>query len=93
MKLILALITLSVTFAAHAEAWYTNNKSGGQIIITDGNCYLVGKQYDALKKGYSRMPDGTTLYGCWYYEDKIVYMTYEDGTQYTYPVNFFSRMN
>lgn len=93
MKLILALITLSVTFAAHAESWYVSSKGGGQIIITDKPCYLNGEAYDALKSGYTRAPTGETIASCWYYSDGMVRMVYEDRTLYTYPATSFKKLS
>lgn len=85
-------LALLVSTSVHADAWFTKNEVGGEIIITDNVCYLKGETYSALKEGYARNSRGQVIQGCWYYDNGTVHMTYVDKTQYAYPVNIFSKM-
>lgn len=56
------------------------NKSGGQMVLTDVKC--------SSKPGlvaYSASPKGGTLFGCWFYDDQYVFITWSDGETRTYP--------
>lgn len=92
MKTLLFITTLLASLPAYAEAWFIENNSNGQIIITDKVCSLKGKEYNALKQGYARSADGMTIYGCWFYENKLVHMTYNNGDVYTYAAGDFKKL-
>lgn len=92
MNKLIGFLLITVSLNANAEAWFTKNEAGGEIIITDNVCYFNGKQFTALKEGYTRNPSGEVLHGCWYYDNGTIHMTYENKNQYAYPVNYFSKM-
>lgn len=90
-KLIIAAL-LCAPHIANAEAWAATSKGGGQIVITDTECYFNGKPYKSMKQSYVRTTAGQTLYGCWAYIDPLVHVVYEDNTTYTYPLTAFEKL-
>jgi hypothetical protein len=88
----LILLSLLASTTAFADSWYIENDAGGQIIITDDECWLKGKQFPSLHKAYARTYGGNTYNGCWYYKDGIVHVAYEFGEERTYPVNDFRKL-
>lgn len=92
MKLSLLLVGLLFSFNANALAWAMPNEASGQIVITDGECWLKGTQYDKLYKAYARTYAGETFNGCWYYKDTMVHIVYESGTERTYKATDFTKL-
>lgn len=86
------LLGALVSFNVNAASWYIPNEAGGQIVISDGECWFKGKQVQALNGGFTRIPSGVTLKACWYYKDGIVHILFETGDERTYPVDNFKRM-
>lgn len=89
---LIAGVMLMASASAHADAWFARNKSGGEIVITDAVCYMGGQQINELRQGFARTNGGSTIYGCWYYADRMVHMVYEDKTRYVYPVEGFYKL-
>ena len=87
--LILVFVALLLVTPAKAGTWaVARNDAGGAIGLTDEDCPLgnkVGKLMFATNKS------GKSIYGCWTSAvgDDFVYVRYEDGSFYTYPLRGF----
>ena len=72
---------------ARAEAIAQSpNKIGGSVILFDrqGVCSTT------MKTVITRAKDGTTVMGCWYYADGLVFVKWSDGDVRTYPIEAFA---
>lgn len=92
MKKYLIIFGAIVSFNANAASWYIPNSAGGQIVITDEECWVKEKKYDSLHRAYARLPTGETFSGCWYYSDTIVRIVYENGQERTHLINDFRKV-
>lgn len=62
---------------AKAEAFVAENKSGGEIVLTDRPCRLKDTTYDGLFEAYVWSPSEPMEKGCWTVVDKMVHIVYE----------------
>lgn len=84
MKLLFILCSL-LSFQVNAKAvGELPNKSGGKIVFTDDSC----KYYPKAMRMYTYAPSGGSNDGCWFIEDNMVVVVYEDDKKtYRYPLN------
>jgi len=83
-KLLLAM--LLAASQAHADtAATTGNGNGGVTILTDVDCER-GRGYIA----YAQSPRSSTFFGCWWSDDSMVHITWQDGDTRSYPFNIFT---
>jgi hypothetical protein len=81
MKLIIGLLCAIGLSSAYAEVLATaKNNAGGEIVLTTN----VGNCTNNQKAMFTRTPDGKVTFGCWFYEDGYVYVTYDTGTKRVY---------
>lgn len=92
MKKLIPSVLFLMSLNASAEAWFIENNSNGQIIITNNICHYNGQKFNSLKEGYARSSEGETIQGCWYLANNLIHMTYVDKTTYTYSVNNFKKI-
>lgn len=82
------LVVLSMFFVlllfnlpAKADTFATTpNKGGGLIVLTTIKC--------SARNGlvaYSTHPQSSTQWGCWFYDENFVHVTYNDGDTRSYP--------
>jgi hypothetical protein len=64
-------LLLFIPSIALADTWSMPNKNGGEIVITNRNCVIDGKNYGPLKMAYSYW-NGGYLEGCWLIQDDLV---------------------
>lgn len=86
MKKLLVILFLAYTQAYAETAATMNNASGGITVLTDVGC--------ANNKGfivYSQSPRSSTLFGCWWSDDSMVHITWEDGDFRSYPFDFITQ--
>lgn len=79
--MILLILFAFVTVEARAETFATqSNRAGGLIVLTTVKC--------STRSGlvaYSTLPSGSTQFGCWFYDENFVHITYSDGDTRSYP--------
>lgn len=75
MRLLLALLFMPVV--ALAESWSMPNQNGGEIVITDRNCFYKGEDYGPLKQAYTHW-NGGYIEGCWLLEDGMIKILWQD---------------
>lgn len=87
--IILLILFAFVTVDARADTFATTpNKGGGLIVLTTVKC--------STRSGlvaYSTMPSGSTQFGCWFYDENFVHITYNDGDTRSYPKTVWSFPN
>jgi hypothetical protein len=84
----LLLIAALVAAPAMADSWAMPNQSGGEIVVTDKPC----PGYKNLRHAYTYTPSGKALNGCWYLDDTMIKLVWDDGTTYAYPAdNFYQK--
>ena len=81
----LILIAALVAAPVMADSWAMPNKAGGEIIINDKQC----PGYKNLMQAYNYGSGGRGMSGCWFYQDGMVRVVWNDGTEYTYPADAF----
>ena len=92
MRKIILLVALLSAGVAQAKSWYIPNEAGGQIVITDEECWYKGKEFASLHRAYARTRDGTVYNGCWYYKDRTVRIVYEMGGEKIHLIDDFSEL-
>ena len=61
------------------------NRSGGTTVLTDVPCKNEKGLYV-----YSQSPRSPTLFGCWWSDDAMVHITWQDGEFRSYPLHIFN---
>lgn len=64
------------------------NKSNGSIILYNTKGACLNNQKTAI----ARSESGSTLFGCWFYYEELVWVRWSDGDIRTYDVNAFTSM-
>lgn len=80
-------LVLSVLLAAtaHADTLATStNSNGGLIVLSDVQC----KDGSGMVI-YSQSNKAPTLYGCWFSDDLMVHVRWNDGDNRAYPLDMF----
>lgn len=78
---ILLILFAFVTVEARAETFATQaNKGGGLIVLTTVKC----SQRSGMV-AYSTVPGASTMFGCWFFDENFVHVTYNDGDTRSYP--------
>ena len=81
----LVLMMLFACACAQADTLATmGNAAGGTVILTDVPCKNGGGYYV-----YSQSPTASTQFGCWWSDDSMVHITWNDGDVRSYPINYF----
>lgn len=87
IALLLAVYAFVAWNDANAEAIaQTPNKNNGSIILFD----TKGACLDGQKTVVARGGNGTTMFGCWFYYEELVWVRYSDGDIRTYDINAFT---
>lgn len=82
----LAVLVALVAAPVHAaNLGYLQNKAGGRIVLTDEKC-----QDNKSLIVYGTTDEGQTLWGCWTYVEPDVFVRWENGKVYAYPVSEFT---
>ena len=81
----LILIAALVAAPVFADSWAILNKSGGEIVVNDKPC----PGYPKLRQAYNYGEGGRSMNGCWYIQDDMVKVVWDDGTTYAYPASSF----
>ena len=77
---------------AKAEVYVTENKSGGEIVLTDRQCTFKGEVYEGLFEAYVWSPTAPMEKGCWTMVDKMVHVVYQGkGDRRVYDPNLFRK--
>jgi hypothetical protein len=84
-KLLIALLLLSTT--AYADSWESPNKIGGKIVLTDTKCTSEPTKMVI----FSQSNEGPTLFGCWFYAEGYIMVTWNDGDIRSYPSDTFTK--
>lgn len=88
MKYILAAI-LCIPMVAQAKSMYMNTQAGGRVVITDTECVLHNKSYNALRHAYLMSSKGEYEAACWGWQDGLVHVVFADGERRAYPPDVF----
>ena len=84
----LLIIAAFVAAPALADTWAMPNKAGGEIVLTDKIC----PGYKRIMQAYNYTPGGKAQTGCWFYQDGIVRVVWDDNSEYVYPAeNFYKK--
>ena len=82
-KLLIALFLIAGS--AHADTVATaNNNAGGMLVITDIPCNNSSGWY-----AYASARTVSTLFGCWWSDQTMVHITWNDGDVRSYPLNIW----
>ena len=81
----LLLIAAIAAAPAFADSWAMNNQAGGEIVLIDKLC----PGYKNIMQAYTYLPGGKTLTGCWFYQEGMVRVVWDDGSEYSYPAKRF----
>ena len=81
----LILIAAFAASPVFADTWAMPNKAGGEIVLVDKIC----PGYKHIMQAYTYLPSGKTMTGCWFYQDGMVRVVWDDNTEYTYPASAF----
>ena len=82
MKKLIAAIFIALSSLAQADtAGSMNNKAGGMLVLTDVLCKDKGGYIM-----YSSANGSRTLFGCWFSDDTMVHVTWDDGELMSYPL-------
>jgi hypothetical protein len=65
------------------------NKAGGEIVLTDVPAEQCGTGFIS----YTTSPNGPTLYGCWWSDERMVHISYDNGSNtWSHPISNFTRV-
>ena len=84
MKRLLLIAALAAA-PAMADSWAIPNKSGGEIVINDKLC----PGYKHIMQAYLYAPGGKSMTGCWFYQDGMIRVVWDDNSEYVYPASSF----
>lgn len=85
MKKLLIALMLASSFAYADTAATTGNGNGGITVLTDIPCTQAGSFIV-----YAQNPKSSTFYGCWWSDDMMVHVTWQDGDIRSYPLSIFT---
>ena len=87
---IVALVLALTAVQAQAKVLAISpNDAKGEIVLTDITVDLCGNNYMA----YTTAPTATTIYGCWWNDERMVHITYDNYQTFrSYPINTFTRV-
>lgn len=88
MKKLIAVTLILFSLAANAKSFYTENKAGGRIVLTDRQC----DGFPQLRVAYAISPEGVTLEGCWAILDGMIHVAYLHGDKRVYEPSIFTEM-
>lgn len=76
MKQLLALLLLTFSAYASADALVIDNKAGGKIVLTEQKCYLEGGE--KFNTAYTWTFNSNERYkGCWKHENGYIFILWE----------------
>lgn len=89
-RYIVALVLALTATQADATVIATlPNKAGGEIILTDVTTEVCGTGMIA----YTTSPTGPTVYGCWWSDERMVHITYDNSSNvWSHPISNFTRV-
>lgn len=85
-KLLITALAVASISAAQAEEWAMPNQAGGEIRLTAAECPSKGKAWSVM---YSYSPSGGAQYGCWFFSDGMVHVSWKDGTSSVFKGSLF----
>ena len=82
------LVLLALCGIAHADTIATlRNKAGGVIVLTD---VQTDRCRDFVGAVYATMDNNQTSWGCWFSDDLMVHIKWNDGDTRAYPIDSFT---
>lgn len=86
MKKLLLTLLLAAS-AAHAEIIATMpNKAGGLIYLTNN----VTDKCRPLRAMFANSKDGNSLWGCWFLDEVVIHVKWNEGGTSAFPVEAFT---
>lgn len=85
MRNLITALMLSIGIqTAYATEYAATNKGGGEMRLTEVPC-----KNPNMSIIYSFSKTGQAMYGCWFYKDQMVHVTWSDGDSSIFPAESF----